>query len=50
MINLLVCGNAGIYNSTADPIKLQEMETSYIKAVFTHPLAFYNIGQMLLLF
>ncbi len=40
MVNLLVFGDTRIYNSTVDPIKLREMEASYIKAVFTHPLAF----------
>lgn len=50
MVNLLVLGDTRIYNSAVDPIKLQEMEASYIKAVFTHSLALYNIGQMLLLF
>ncbi|WP_342278489.1 hypothetical protein [Candidatus Tisiphia endosymbiont of Myopa tessellatipennis] len=40
MVNLLVFGDTRIYNSVVDPIKLQEMEASYIKAVFTHPLAF----------
>ncbi len=29
----------GIYNSTSDPIKLQELESSYVKAVTHYPLA-----------
>ncbi|WP_425362720.1 hypothetical protein [Candidatus Tisiphia endosymbiont of Hybos culiciformis] len=40
LVNYLVSGDNGIYNSTSDPIKLQEMESSYIRAVIHHPLAF----------
>ncbi|MCC8372411.1 MAG: hypothetical protein LN568_06795 [Rickettsia endosymbiont of Pseudomimeciton antennatum] len=39
-VDTLIFGDTGIYNSTSDPIKLQEMESAYIKAIMHHPLAF----------
>ncbi|WP_375319407.1 hypothetical protein [Candidatus Tisiphia endosymbiont of Oplodontha viridula] len=40
LVNYLVFGDNRIYNSTSDPVKLQELESSYIKAVTHYPLAF----------
>ncbi|WP_341752868.1 MULTISPECIES: hypothetical protein [unclassified Candidatus Tisiphia] len=40
LVNALVFGDVRIYNSTSDPIKLQELESSYVKAATHYPLAF----------
>lgn len=40
LVNYLVFGDNRIYDSTSDPIKLQELESSYVKAVTHYPLAF----------
>ncbi|MCC8372410.1 MAG: hypothetical protein LN568_06790 [Rickettsia endosymbiont of Pseudomimeciton antennatum] len=40
LVNYLVFGDNRIYDSTSDPIKLQELESSYIRAVIHHPQAY----------
>ncbi|WP_341756804.1 MULTISPECIES: hypothetical protein [unclassified Candidatus Tisiphia] len=39
-VDTLIFGDNRIYNSTSDSIKLQNMESAYIKAIMHHPLAF----------
>ncbi|WP_375329772.1 palindromic element RPE2 domain-containing protein [Candidatus Tisiphia endosymbiont of Nemotelus uliginosus] len=39
-VDTLIFGDTRIYNSTSDPIKLQEMQSAYIKAIMYHPLIF----------
>ncbi len=40
LVNYLVFGDNRIYNSTSDPIKLQELESNYVRAAIHYPQAY----------
>ncbi len=38
----IFCDDSKIYNSTTDPLKLQQLQLAYLRAVTTYPLAYLN--------